>query len=148
MGARLRRAGRAVREANPAGKPLLTQEAYLAVEAGAGVVPGLEIGPFSLFPALSDDEARAHRVHNVATLEEAIRTCDADVAALSGYSFLIALPTTEPLPEADRERLLAAVRQRFPDVVRAEPRFGQQNTPLEVRTRPASSDPSPEPCPH
>jgi len=146
--ARLRRAGRAVREANPAGKPLLTQEAYLAVEAGAGVVPGLEIGPFSLFPALSDDEARAHRVHNVATLEEAIRTCDADVAALSGYSFLIALPTTEPLPEADRERLLAAVRQRFPDVVRAEPRFGQQNTPLEVRTRPASSDPSPEPCPH
>ncbi len=146
--ARLRRAGRAVREANPAGKPLLTQEAYLAVEAGAGVVPGLEIGPFSLFPALSDDEARAHRVHNVATLEEAIRTCDADVAALSGYSFLIALPTTEPLPEADRERLLAAVRQRFPDVVRAEPRFGQQNTPLEVRTRPASPDPPPEPCPH
>lgn len=133
--ARLRRAGRVVREQNPEGKPILTQDAYLAVEAGFPVVPGFEMGPFSIFPDLSDDEARAHRVHNLATAEKAIREADYDVAALSGYTFLLGCPSTEPLPEADRARLLSAVRERFPDIVCAEPRFGQQNTPLEVRAR-------------
>ena len=133
--ARLRRAGRAVREANPEKKPILAQDAYLAVEAGVPVVPGFEMGPFSVFPDLSDDEARAHRVHNLATAEKAIRTCDADVAAISGYAFLLACPSTDPLPGADRERLLSAVRERFGAPVLAEPRFGQQNTPLEIRAR-------------
>lgn len=133
--ARLRRAGRVVREQNPEGKPILTQDAYLAVEAGFPVVPGFEMGPFSIFPDLSDDEARARRVHNVATAEAAIREADYDVAALSGYTFLLGCPSTDPLPEADRARLLSAVRERFPDIVCAEPRFGQQNTPLEVRAR-------------
>ena len=133
--AKLRRAARLVRELDPARKPLLTQDAYLAVEAGVPVVPGLEVGPFSVFPDLSDDEARARRVHNVATLEEAIRTCDADVAALSGYSFAIACPSTDPLPEADRERLLAAVRERFGDPVAEVPAFGQQRTVLRIFRR-------------
>ncbi len=88
-----------------------------------------------MFPDLSDDEARARRVHNVATLEEAIRTCDADVAALSGYSFAIACPSTDPLPEADRERLLAAVRERFGDPVAEVPAFGQQRTALRIFRR-------------
>lgn len=133
--AKLRRAGRIVRELNPDGKPILTQDAYLAVEAGCGVVPGLETGPFSVFPDLSDDEARARRVHNVETLLEAIRTCDADVAALSGYSFAIACPSTDPLPEEDRERLLAAVRERFGPPVVSIPAFGQQRTRLDVYSR-------------
>ena len=133
--ARLRRAGRAVRAANPDGKPILTQDAYLAVEAGVPVVPGFEMGPFSVFPDLSDDEARARRVHNVATAEQAIREADCDVAALSGYSFLLGCPATDPLSEADRARLLSAVRERFGETVFFEPRFGQQNTPLEIRAR-------------
>ena len=133
--ARLRRAGRVVREQNPEGKPILTQDAYLAVEAGVPVVPGFEMGPFSIFPDLSDDEARAHRVHNVATAEAAIREADYDVAALSGYTFLLGCPSTDPLPEADRERLLSAVRERFGKLVHAESRFGQQNTPLDVLAR-------------
>ena len=139
--ARLRRAGRAIRARNPDGRPLLAQDAYLAVEAGVPVVPGFEMGPFSIFPDLTDDEARAHRVHNVATAEEAIRTCDADVAALSGYAFLLGCPSTDPLPEADRERLLAAVRERFGEPILTEPRFGQQNTSLEVRLREGDSRP-------
>ena len=133
--ARLRRAGRAVRERNPEGKPILAQDAYLAVEAGVPVVRGFEMGPFSIFPDLSDDEARAHRVHNVATAEAAIREADYDVAALSGFSFALACPSTDPLPESDRERLLSAVRDRCGEAVLAEPRFGQHNTPLEVRVR-------------
>ena len=133
--ARLRRAGRVIREQNPEGKPILTQDAYLAVEAGVPVVPGFEMGPFSIFPDLSDDEARAHRVHNVETALEAIREADYDVAALSGYTFLLGCPSTAPLPYDDRERLLSAVRERFGETVYAEPRFGQQNTPLDVLAR-------------
>ena len=133
--ARLRRAGRAVRAANPEGKPILTQDAYLAVEAGVPVVRGFEMGPFSVFPDLSDDEARAHRVHDVSTAEKAIRACDADLAAVSGFTFAIACPSTDPLPEADRERLLSAVRERFGEAVYAEPRFGQHGTRLDLCAR-------------
>lgn len=138
--ARLRRAGRVVREQNPEGKPILAQDAYLAVEAGVPVVPGFEMGPFSIFPDLSDDEARAHRVHNVATAEKAIREADYDVAALSGYTFLLGCPSTEPLPYPDRERLRESVRAPFGAPVYSEHRFGQQNTELLIYSRNAPPD--------
>lgn len=138
--ARLRRAGRVVREQNPAGKPIFTQDAYLAVEAGVPVVPGFEMGPFSIFPDLSDDEARAHRVHNVATAEAAIREADYDVAALSGYTFLLGCPSTAPLPFSDRERLREAVRAPFGAPVHSEHRFGQQNTELLIYSRNAPDE--------
>ncbi len=138
--ARLRRAGRVVREQNPEGKPILTQDAYLAVEAGFPVVPGFEMGPFSIFPDLSDDEARAHRVHNVATAEKAIREADYDVAALSGYAFLLGCPSTAPLPYPDRERLRESVRAPFGAPVYSEHRFGQQNTELLIYSRNAPPD--------
>ena len=138
--ARLRRAGRVVREQNPEGKPILTQDAYLAVEAGVPVVPGFEMGPFSIFPDLSDDEARAHRVHNVETALEAIREADYDVAALSGYAFLLGCPSTAPLPYSDRERLRESVRAPFGAPVYSEHRFGQQNTELLIYSRNAPPD--------
>lgn len=138
--ARLRRAGRVVREQNPEGKPILAQDAYLAVEAGVPVVPGFEMGPFSIFPDLSDDEARAHRVHNVATAEAAIREADYDVAALSGYTFLLGCPSTAPLPYPDRERLRESVRAPFGAPVYSEHRFGQQNTELLIYSRNAPPD--------
>ncbi len=131
--ARLRRAGRVVRERNPDGKPIFTQDAYLAVEAGVPVVRGFEVGPFSIFPGLSDEEARERRVHNVATAERAIREADFDVATVSGYTFLIGCPSTEPLPESDRLRLLDALFARCGGKpVYHESRFGQQNTELDI----------------
>ena len=131
--ARLRRAGRVVREQNPAGKPIFTQDAYLAVEAGVPVVRGFEVGPFSIFPGLSDEEARERRVHNVATAERAIREADFDIATVSGYTFLIGCPSTEPLPESDRLRLLDALFARCGGKpVYHESRFGQQNTELDI----------------
>lgn len=138
--ARLRRAGRVVREQNPEGKPILAQDAYLAVEAGVPVVPGFEMGPFSIFPDLSDEEARARRVHNVATAEAAIREADYDVAALSGYTFLLGCPSTAPLPYPDRERLCESVRAPFGAPVYSEHRFGQQNTELLIYSRNAPPD--------
>ncbi|MCL1910418.1 MAG: hypothetical protein FWG05_05740, partial [Kiritimatiellaeota bacterium] len=74
--------------------PLLTQDAYLAVEARMSVPRGLEMGPFSFFPELSDEEALKHNVHNANTLREMILTTDAQFAAFSGYAFAISCPTT------------------------------------------------------
>ncbi|MBQ7666538.1 MAG: hypothetical protein IJS46_00900, partial [Kiritimatiellae bacterium] len=133
--ARLRQAGKAVREANAGGKPLLVQDAYIAVEAGAPVLPGLEMGPFSVFPGLSDDEARRRRVHTPQTLLNAVRGADCDVATIGGYTFALECPSTNPLDEALREDLLAAVRERYPLETMRFDRFGQQDTALEVRTR-------------
>ena len=129
--AKLRLAGRLVRELNPDGKPILTQDAYVAVEAGCPVVAGLEAGPFSVFPDLSDEEARKRRVHNVATLEEAIRACDAPVATTSGYTFAIACPSTEPMRPEDSKRLNDAFSWRYRSVV-PFPAFGQERTLMNV----------------
>ena len=133
--ARLREAGRIAKAANPGGKPMLAQDAYLAVEAGVPVVPGLDMGPFSVFPDLDDETARARRVHNLSTLEEAIRGADCDVAAIGGYTFAMKCPSTEPVDPQVRETLLSELRSRFPSEVASWDRFGQQDTPLEIRKR-------------
>ena len=133
--ARLREAGRAVRAASPAGVPLFTQDAYLAVEADRPVEPGLEMGPFSLFPGLDDATARARRVHNLSTLAAAAETTEARVASVGGYTFAMACPSTDPLGGEEREALLGALRRRFPAVLAEWDRFGQQDTPFEIRVR-------------
>lgn len=132
--ARLREAGGVVRAANPGGAPIFTQDAYLAVEADCPVEPGFEMGPFSLFPDLDDDTARARRVHNLSTLLAAIEGTKARVASVGGYTFAMRCPSTEPLGDAEREALLDALRRRFPAVAGEWDRFGQQDTPLEIRT--------------
>ena len=131
--ARLREAGRALRAANPDRSPLLAQDAYLAVEADCPVVPGLEMGPFSLFPELPDSAARERRVHNVSTLAAAISGSGARFAAVGGYTFAIQCPSTEPLDDEARSSLLAALERAFPDIVAKWDRFGQQDAPLEIR---------------
>ena len=133
--ARLRAAGAAVRErAN--GRPLLTQDAYLAVEADLPVVPGLEMGPFSFFPDLDEPTARRRHVHNEVTLLDAMGATDASVAAVSGFTFAIACPSTEPVDPRLRAFLIEELVQRFPEPVYTEERFGQHNTPLILLSRP------------
>lgn len=133
--ARLRAAGAAVRE-RADGRPLLTQDAYLAVEADVPVVPGLEMGPFSFFPELDAPTARLRHVHNEVTLLDAIAETDASVAAVSGYTFAIACPSTEPVDPRLRSFLIEELVLRFPEPVHSEERFGQHNTPLIVLARP------------
>lgn len=133
---RLREAGRKVKElAGGNDAAIFTQDAYLAVEAGLPVVPGLEMGPFGFFPELSNEEACARRVHNAETLLRAIETCEAPVAALSGYSFAISCPSTDPVPEESRRPLLEAVERHWPREAFSMERFGQQGTTLSVRVR-------------
>ncbi len=140
--ASLRRAGRILRsaavESSATELPLFTQDAYLAVEARLPVVPGLEMGPFSVFPGLSDGEARSRHVHTPATLRDAVESSPAKFAAKSGYTFAIACPSTDPLPDSERDALVAALDARFPCVIHSDPRFGQQETILEIRTEAGS----------
>lgn len=116
---------------------LLTQDAYLAVEARRKVLPGLEMGPFSLFPDLDDETARCRRVHNVATLAAAIGETDAPVAALSGYAFAVSCPTTERLDPERREMLLRAVRSHYEPAMSVAD-FGQGHTTLDLYRRRAT----------
>lgn len=136
----LRDAGRWIRARSPAGSLLLTQDAYLAVEAGRDVPPGLEMGPFSLFPGLADEEARRHHLHTPATLRQAILASEAPLAATSGYSFALACPGTDPLDEAERQRLLEALARRY-EPVRSIPDFGQAHTTLTLWRLRANPDP-------
>ncbi len=141
---KLRRVARMLTDMTEDQIPLFTQDAYLAVEARRRVVPGLEMGPFSLFPGLDDETARQFCVHNVATLERAIAETDAEWAALSGYAFAVSCPSTEPLDEVSAERLHAAIDRRFVHVADV-PNFGQGHTVLSLFRRRDRVDPPPAP---
>jgi hypothetical protein len=132
--AQLREAGRAVRAlAGPDGQ-VLTQDAYVAVESGLKLPPGLEMGPFSYYPGWSTEKARTLRVLNEELMTELLSNTEASVAALSGYSLSIASPSVTELPAAEQDRLWALVRRRFQEV-QAVPDFGQARTTLRVLRR-------------
>lgn len=130
----LRKVGAWVRERTPENAFLLTQDAYIAVEARRKVLPGLEMGPFSVFTNLTAEQAAAFHVHTPETLADAIRRTDAPVALISGYGFALACPSTGKLSNDDSDMLFSALLQhyRLIDTVRD---FGQQHTDLEIFER-------------
>jgi hypothetical protein len=130
----LRDVGRRVRESAPSDKPLLTQDTYLAVEAGRRVPPGFEIGAFGYFPELSDAQAAHYRVLNRRGLERALMTTDAPLAAFSGYTFSMGAPAMRQLPEPEQDVLWRLVRRRYRPVMDAGivPDFGQNHTTLTL----------------
>ena len=81
-----------------------------------------------------------HRDLSVCNAAERRREITDDVAALSGYTFLLGCPSTAPLPYSDRERLRESVRAPFGAPVYSEHRFGQQNTELLIYSRNAPPD--------
>jgi hypothetical protein len=127
--AKLREVGRWVRANSPADRPLLTPDAYLAVEARRRVPPGFEMGPFGYFPALGDAEAARCRVLNRAGMLRTLRTADAPLAAFSGYGLAIGAPSMRELPAADQAELWQAVAERY-DCIETIPDFGQGSTEL------------------
>ncbi|WP_160300770.1 hypothetical protein [Kiritimatiella glycovorans] len=130
---KLRDAGAFIRARTPAGSILLTQDAYLAVEADRRVPREMEMGPFSYYPDM--ERERAERLHllNRAMLTERLRTADAPMAAFSGYGLTIACPEIQPLPAEETERFYELVRERFRPVREIE-HFGQGHTLLRIYT--------------
>lgn len=132
--AQLRDTGNWVRELTLAeqGTELLTQDTYLAVEAGLRVPRGLEMGPFSYYPDWPRARAERIGVMNRDRMLELLATgTNAPIAALSGYSLSIRSPEVEEISREDRAAFDALLESRF-DRVETVPAFGQAGTPLEI----------------
>jgi len=110
---------------------LLTQDAYLAVESGLALPPGLEMGPFSYYPDMEAERAAELHLHNRASLTELLRSSDAAVAAISGYSLSIQCPQVSELALEEQARLQSLLESRY-EFVRAIPSFGQGHTTLRI----------------
>ncbi len=110
---------------------LLTQDTYLAVEAGMHVPPGMELGPFCYFPEMEQENAESCHVLNRAMLRELITTTDAPVAAISGYGFAIQSPDITQLPVDEQSELWRMMNSRYEEVFEIEP-FGQADTKLRL----------------
>ncbi|MBI2439939.1 MAG: hypothetical protein HYV35_01055 [Lentisphaerae bacterium] len=117
-------------ETNP-GDELLTQDPYLAVEANRKLPAGLEMGQFSYFPAISDDQAAVLHVFNRAGLERLLRTTEAPLAALSGYALAIQSPEVTPLTPEDKALFAAIVAERY-ELMTNVTHFGQASTTLVI----------------
>lgn len=117
---------------------LLTSEAYLAVQAGAKVPEGFEMGPFGYFPGLDDETARRYHVLNDNLALAALRNSDADFAAFSGYGFAMAAPAMEPVSEEKRAKFFEALEAQFEET-EPVPDFGQSHTTLRIWKRRAES---------
>jgi len=131
---RLQQAARVVRAAAKDDAYVLTQDIYLAVEAGKKVPRGFEMGPFSYFPSLTDEEAKRHHVLNKARLLAVLQQAPAQVAALSGYTFAIRSPIMDEVPAEDQKAFHAALIEHYDPLERIAC-FGQNNTPLQLYIR-------------
>jgi len=136
---KLREVGREIRQMEPHGG-LLTQDIYLAVEAGLDVPIGWEMGPFSYYPELSHETARRLKLRNQMLLMRDIKESCAEVAAVSGYGFSINSPDVTPVDAATRESIMSALRERY-ELFKTVPGFGQAATTLELyRLRDSESE--------
>ena len=130
----LRTTAREIAARVPPDEFLLTQDTYLAVEAGRRVPPGFEMGPFSYFPGLDDDDARRHHVLNQRLLDAALAAGQAPVIALSGYGLALAAPVMTPVPAAQTDAFLETIGRKY-RLDRTVERFGQAHTPLRIWIR-------------
>lgn len=126
---KLHRVADEVRREFPDARTLLTQDAYLAVEAGMQVPPGLDMGPFSYFPDFSDERARVLHVLNRAGLRALLQTAQAPVAAMSGYGLCISCPAVSELPSSEQQELRTLLEARYAPL-RTVRGFGQGSTDL------------------
>ena len=125
---------------DPGGDKLLTQDLYLAVEAGRTVPEGMEMGPFSYFPGISTAAAKSMHVMNTEMLEETLSSAPAEMAAFTGYSFAIAAPKCDEVPFDRQKRFFHILKEKY-ELADTEPNFGQNATTLLIlRRKPDAPD--------
>ena len=95
---------------------------------------GLEMGPFSCFPGLSNADAKKFHVLNRAGLLELLASAPTQVAAYSGYGWAISSPVMERMSDSDRQRFLSVLSRNY-DFIRETPDFGQHQTTLVLMSR-------------
>lgn len=113
---------------------LLSQDTYLAVEAGLRVPNGMELGPFCFFPELDDEQAASLHVLNETRYRDLIADGRAGLAAFSDWGLAIQSPEIEPLEAPQAQRLEDAL-QTYYEVVERIDRFGQGGTTLRILRR-------------
>lgn len=128
--AQIRDAARRLEKLDPGGDLILTQDLYMAVEMGRKVPEGLEMGPFSYFPELSEQEAKSIHVMNTQLMEKLLRDAPCKLAAFSGYAFAISSPKGRETSPDIQKRLRSLLDGRYKKVAEIE-RFGQNATTLE-----------------
>ena len=132
--AQLRDTAKWVRALNTpeSGTHLLTQDTYLAVEAGLPVPHGLEMGPFSYYPDWEREKAERLGVMNRDMMLELLKTeTNAPIAALSGYSLSIRSPEVQEVVRDDQLAFDEILATRF-ERVESVPHFGQAGTTLDL----------------
>ena len=135
---KLQEAGVLLKTMTRRGDLLLTQDPYLAVESGLFLPRGLEMGQFSYFPELSLEKAKKFHVLNRVLMERLLETCNAPVAALSGYAFAIQSPEIKLVSIDEQYLFRHIVLQHFRPVCEITD-FGQAFTTLQILKRKQST---------
>lgn len=128
----LRDVAQIVKQNSPEGSELLTQDAYLAVEANRSVPRGMEMGPFCYYPEMSREQAEKFHLLNREMLIQTLKNSTAPVAAISGYGLAIESPAIAPVPAGDLQSLQQALLIRFKPIKDVVPYFGQGHTPITI----------------
>lgn len=113
---------------------LLTQDTYLAVEAGMHVPDGMALGPFCYFPDMARRRAERLHVLNRDMLHDVLTTSATPVAAFSGYGLAIRCPEVVELPVDAQTELWDTVTRRYGLAAEIEA-FGQADTALRILAR-------------
>ncbi|MBC8206601.1 MAG: hypothetical protein ISR85_01750 [Kiritimatiellales bacterium] len=130
----LQKAGAQIRKELGEDGLLLTQDTYLAVEAGARVPHGMEMGPFSYYPDLPREQAEQLNLLNKEMLLETLSRARAPMAAISGYGLTIRSPEVAELSSNDWKALRMALEKNYIKTDEVE-HFGQAHTTLELFER-------------
>jgi hypothetical protein len=130
----LRKAGAKIHTQLGENDLLLTQDTYLAIEAGADVPHGLEMGPFSYYPEMSREQAERLNLLNREMLIELLAEAPASIAAFSGYGLSIESPSIGKLSSKHWKALRAVLEMNYTKTSEI-PNFGQAHTALEIFSR-------------
>ena len=133
--AKLRQVGGVINALDPDGTDILTQDLYLAVETGRTVPSGLEMGPFSYFPEMSTEDARAVHVLNRELMENLLESAPCRVAACSDYAFAISAPRCSETPREEQMGLFRRLKRHYEWGYPPVRNFGQNSTTLLLLKR-------------
>lgn len=132
--AALEKVGAELREKLGENGLLLTQDTYLAIEAGANVPHGMEMGPFCYYPDMPRDRAEKLNLLNEEMMMETLAQARAPVAAFSGYGLTIRSPEIAEISSNDWKTLRTVLESVYTKTAEV-PNFGQASTTLEVFER-------------
>jgi len=110
---------------------LLTQDTYLAVEAGLHVPQGMELGPFCYFPDMDRDKAQACHVLNWEMFRNVLLAGKSPAAAFSGYGLAISCPQITQLSAEEQKELWKTLESSYEPVATIDA-FGQADTTLRI----------------